>query len=228
VVYELHARHSRAVAFLCAVLSMAVAGCSSQSDRRQARALAPHDNGPLRLDSRPSPQSDSPRLDSPRLDSTRPAKTAGSYKIGKPYQIRGRWYVPAEDPNYDRSGVASWYGPDFHGKRTANGETFDMHGLTAAHTTLPLPSYVYVTNLSNGRTLLLRVNDRGPYVAGRIIDLSKGAARILGTEANGIGHVRVRYAGRAPLDGDDSAERQFLAAQSWTGSSTRMSLGLQP
>jgi rare lipoprotein A len=200
VLYDLNARQSRVVVWTCALVSAVLAGCSGSSER-QSRAMDPRPAGP-------------PRLDAPR-ETPKPARTAGTYKIGKPYNIRGRWYVPAEDPNYDRSGVASWYGPDFHGKTTANGETYDMHGLTAAHTTLPLPSYVYVTNLANGRTILVRVNDRGPYVSGRIIDLSKGAARILGTEANGIGHVRVRYAGRAPLDGNNAAERQFLAGQAW-------------
>jgi rare lipoprotein A len=92
---------------------------------------------------------------------------------------------------------------------------FDENALTAAHPTLPLPSYVSVTNLANGRTVLVRVNDRGPYVGDRIIDLSRQAARMLGFERNGIGHVRVRYAGRAPLNGDDSAERRFLVNQPW-------------
>jgi rare lipoprotein A len=209
-----------------------MAGCSGGPER-QSRALdtRPNSPPPLRAAATNDPSSlersslERSGLERSRLEGTRSAKTTGHYKIGKPYNIRGRWYVPAEDTNYDRSGVASWYGPDFHGKKTANGETYDMHGLSAAHTTLPLPSLVYVTNLANGRTILVRVNDRGPYVAGRIIDLSKGAARALGTEANGIGHVRVRYAGRAPLDGDDSAERQFLASQSWYDMSGRMALG---
>ncbi|MFX7784416.1 septal ring lytic transglycosylase RlpA family protein, partial [Acinetobacter baumannii] len=92
-------------------------------------------------------------------------------------------------------------GADFHGRLTANGETYNMEALTAAHTTLPLPSYVYVTNETNGRTILVRVKDRGPYVGGRLIDLSHAAARALGTERQGTATVRVRYAGRAPLDG---------------------------
>jgi rare lipoprotein A len=145
----------------------------------------------------------------------RAGKGGGTYKIGKPYQIRGRWYYPREDPGYDRTGLASWYGPGFHGKRTANGEVYDKHALSAAHPTLPLPSYVQVTELGSGRTVLLRVNDRGPYVAGRIIDLSYAAAKALGTDRKGLGRVRVRYVGRAPLDGDDSRERRFLASQPW-------------
>jgi rare lipoprotein A len=142
-------------------------------------------------------------------------KGGGIYKVGSPYAIDGRWYRPQEDPAYDHVGVASYYGAAFHGRRTANGEVFDMWALTAAHQTLPLPSYVYVTNLDNGRTLLLRVNDRGPFVNDRIIDLSQAAARLLGTEQQGLARVRVRYAGPAPLSGDDSQERRFLASQGW-------------
>jgi rare lipoprotein A (peptidoglycan hydrolase) len=127
--------------------------------------------------------------------------TTSSYKIGKPYRIGGVWYVPREDPNYDRTGMGSWYGADFHGRKTANGETYDMNALTAAHPTLPLPSYVDVTNVTNGKTVRVRVNDRGPYIGGRIIDMSRAAARQLGFESQGKAELRVRYAGRAPLDG---------------------------
>lgn len=116
----------------------------------------------------------------------------------RPYQIRGRWYHPAEDPEYEEVGMASWYGDRFHGRPTATGETFDMNALTAAHRTLPLPGLVEVTNLENGRAVVLRVNDRGPFVDGRIIDLSRGAARELGLLERGVGRVRVRYLGRAP------------------------------
>ena len=138
-------------------------------------------------------------------------KGGGVRKIGKPYKIAGRWYRPHEDPNYDRVGIASWYGADFHGRLTANGETYDMNALTAAHKTLPLPSYAYVTNLSNNRTVLVRINDRGPYAGNRIIDLSRATARALGLERAGLGKVRVQFAGPAPLDGNDYHERQFLA-----------------
>jgi rare lipoprotein A len=143
------------------------------------------------------------------------AATAGGYKVGNPYRIGLTWYVPREDPGYDRTGIGSWYGADFHGRRTANGETYNMHALTAAHPTLPLPSYLFVTNEGNGRTILIRLNDRGPYVGGRIVDLSQAAARALGYDQAGTANVRVRYAGRAPLDGNDTRERQFLAAQPW-------------
>lgn len=139
----------------------------------------------------------------------------GGYKLGKPYSIGGVWYVPREEPNYDRTGVGSWYGADFHGKATANGEIYNMDALTAAHPTLPIPSYVHVTNLANNRTILVRVNDRGPYIGGRMIDLSRAAARALGYETMGTANVRVQYAGRAPLNFDDSRERHYLAAQPW-------------
>lgn len=130
-----------------------------------------------------------------------PAVGQGGYKVGKPYQVNGVWYVPREQPNYDQRGIASWYGDQFHMKATANGETFDMNTLSAAHTTLPLPSMVEVTNLDNGRKLVVRVNDRGPFVDNRIIDLSREAARQLGYDRAGLANVRVRYVGPAPLLG---------------------------
>jgi rare lipoprotein A len=142
-------------------------------------------------------------------------KGGGIYKVGEPYQVDGQWHRPREEPQYDRAGIASFYADDFHGRRTSNGEVFDMWALSAAHPTLPLPSYVYVTNLENGRTLLLRVNDRGPYVNNRVIDVSKAAARYLGFEVRGTARVRVRYAGHAPLSGDDRREQRYLAGQSW-------------
>ena len=114
-----------------------------------------------------------------------------SYKVGQPYQIKGVWYYPREEPDYDATGIASWYGTDFHGKATANGETYDMNALSAAHQTLPMPSSVRVTNLENGRTLVLRVNDRGPFVHGRIIDVSRRASQLLGFHKQGTAKVRV-------------------------------------
>ena len=153
-------------------------------------------------------------------------RVAGVYKVGKPYDIAGVTYVPAEDPTYDRTGFASWYGSDFHGKPTANGEIYDMNMLSAAHPTLPLPSYLYVTNLANGRTVLVRLNDRGPYRPGRIIDMSRAAARALGYEGNGVTSVRVQYAGRAPLEPNDHHERKFLTAQPWSRGVIRPPYGL--
>jgi rare lipoprotein A len=118
--------------------------------------------------------------------------TKGRYKVGSPYQIKGVWYYPRVDFSYDESGVASWYGPNFHNKPTANGETFDQNAVSAAHRTLPLPSVVRVTNLDNGRALVVRVNDRGPFAHGRIIDMSKRAAQLLGFERQGVARVRVQ------------------------------------
>jgi rare lipoprotein A len=117
----------------------------------------------------------------------------GVYKIGKPYVINGRRYYPEFDPDYDRVGVASWYGSQFHGLSTANGEVFDKEEISAAHPTLPLPSLVRVTNLENGRVLKVRVNDRGPFVDDRMIDLSQAGARELGFENKGLARVRVEF-----------------------------------
>lgn len=115
----------------------------------------------------------------------------GVYKVGTPYKVLGSWYYPKEDYNYSEVGIASWYGEDFHALTTANGEKYDMNTLTAAHKTLPLPSIVKVTNLENGRSLVLRINDRGPYAKNRIIDVSKRAAQLLGFQTKGTAKVRV-------------------------------------
>ncbi len=153
---------------------------------------------------------------SPRVASGRALpKGGGIYKVGNPYQVAGHWYVPRAVAHYDRTGIASWYGTAFQGRRTANGEIYDMNALTAGHPTLPLPSYAYVTNLDNGRTILVRINDRGPYVNDRLIDLSRRSASELGYARHGLARVRVRYAGPAPLDGNDVAERRHLASQPW-------------
>lgn len=117
---------------------------------------------------------------------------SGVYKVGKPYQVNGVWYYPAEDYSYSETGIASWYGPGFHQKVTANGEVYDQNELTAAHKTLPMPSLVRVTNLDNGRSLVVRINDRGPYANGRIIDMSRRGAQLLGFEGTGTAKVRVQ------------------------------------
>src|SRR6187200_2876312 len=136
-------------------------------------------------------------------------KGGGTYRVGKPYTVAGRVYVPEDDPNYRAEGLASWYGDDFHGRLTANGEVFDMASLTAAHPTLPIPCYARVTNLSNGKSLIVRVNDRGPYHGNRLIDVSNKAAELLEFKGNGIARVRVEYVARAPLEGSD--DRQLVA-----------------
>ncbi len=121
-----------------------------------------------------------------------PPPDEGTYKVGKPYDIDGITYRPMVDESYDETGIASWYGPKFHGKRTANGEFFDMNAVSAAHKTLPMPSMVRVTNLDNGRVISVRVNDRGPFVRGRIIDMSRRGAQLLGFRYKGTARVRVR------------------------------------
>lgn len=129
-----------------------------------------------------------------------PTPDGGIYKVGNPYQIEGKWYYPAEDYAYSQEGIASWYGQDFHGKKTANGEKYDMNDVTAAHPTLPLPSMVKVTNLDNGRVLEVRVNDRGPYHSTRIIDLSRRAAQLLGFYDAGTARVRVEVDAPASME----------------------------
>lgn len=171
----------------CVLLCVALANCSSNVDSRYG--VAP-----------------SPRV---VADGDMVPKGGGTYHLGPPYTVGGRTYVPHDDPNYRATGLASWYGEDFHGRLTANREVFDLNGITAAHPTLPLPSYARVTNLSNGRSLIVRVNDRGPYHGNRIIDVSTRAAELLDFRANGTAWVRVEYVGRAPLEGSDD---RILAA----------------
>jgi rare lipoprotein A len=136
-------------------------------------------------------------------------KGGGTYRVGKPYTVAGRIYVPEEDTSYRAEGLASWYGDDFHGRLTANGEVFDMASLTAAHPTLPMPCYARVTNLGNGKSVIVRVNDRGPYHGNRLIDVSNKAAELLEFKGNGVARVRVEYVARAPLEGSD--DRQLVA-----------------
>ena len=127
----------------------------------------------------------------------------GRVVLGKPYRVAGKTYIPRDDRSYSATGSASWYGAAFHGRLTANGEVYDVNGLTAAHPTMPLPSYARVTNTANGRSLIVRVNDRGPFVRNRVIDLSAKAAEMLGYKAAGVGKVRVDYMGPADMDGLD-------------------------
>jgi rare lipoprotein A len=179
--------HVGRIARICAVVlgCVALANCSASkvfSDKYSPRIVADGDPVP---------------------------KGGGGYKVGQPYTINGHTYTPSDSPSYRAEGVASWYGPDFHGRLTANGEVFDMHGISAAHPTMPIPSYARVTNLDNGRSIIVRVNDRGPYARNRIIDVSIGAANALGFYGEGLANVRVEYVGRAPLVGSD--DRVLLA-----------------
>ncbi|WP_273788944.1 septal ring lytic transglycosylase RlpA family protein [Bartonella sp. ML70XJBT] len=151
-------------------------------------------------------------------------KKRGRAIVGKPYQIKGKWYYPENDPTYARVGEASWYGSDFHGRLTANGEIYDMNLLTAAHPTMPLPSYARVTNLKNGSSLIVRVNDRGPFMKDRIIDLSKQAATILGYVDRGVADVKVEYIAEAPIGYYDDA---YLMASYTPGNAASYSLALE-
>lgn len=125
--------------------------------------------------------------------------SAGVYKVGQPYQQDGIWYYPREQPDYDETGIASWYGPEFGKRNTSNGERFDPNAITAAHRTLPMPSNVRITNLDNGKSLMVRVNDRGPFSRGRIVDVSARAAQLLGFYNKGTARVRVTYVAPASL-----------------------------
>ncbi len=124
----------------------------------------------------------------------------GKFHVGKPYEVAGIWFKPKEQPGYDRKGAASWYGEAFHGRKTSNGEYFDMNMLSAAHPTLPLPSYAKVTNIATGKSVVVRINDRGPFVGTRIIDLSKRTADVLQFRSKGKANVHVQWIGNAPLN----------------------------
>ena len=140
----------------------------------------------------------------------------GQYLVGHPYTIAGHTYYPSENPSYSAVGMASWYGAAFHGRRTANGEVYDMASFSAAHPTMPLPSYARVTNLGNGYSIIVRVNDRGPYHNGRVIDVSSRVAEVLDFKGAGSARVKVEYVGPAPMEGSDNS--QLLASLRTDGS----------
>jgi rare lipoprotein A len=145
----------------------------------------------------------------------------GKYHVGKPYQVAGRWFTPKEQPGYDKTGAASWYGEAFHARMTSNGEWFDMNDLTAAHPTLPLPSYAKVTNLENGRQVVVRINDRGPFVGTRLIDLSKRTADVLQFRRKGKAHVRVQLIAEAPLEDNGYRHLMMMNAELERGRGVR-------
>lgn len=186
-----------AVSGVCAI---ALVGCNSLPGGGSSSSLGP--GGGDGINDAALGVAASPRVTDQQVNLPR---GGGRAQVGRPYRIAGRLYTPREDPNYDRTGVASWYGDAFHGRLTANGEVYDMHTLSAAHPTLPLPSYVRVTNLTNNRSVMVRVNDRGPFSDNRIIDLSKRAADVLDMRNDGIARVRVEYESPAPLHGQDVA-----------------------
>lgn len=147
-------------------------------------------------------------------------KGGGQYLVGHPYHVAGHTYVPSEMTHYTAVGMASWYGAAFHGRRTANGEVYDMGSITAAHPTMPLPSYARVTNLDNGYSVIVRVNDRGPYHGGRVMDVSSRAADVLGFKGAGTAKIKVDYVGPAPLEGTD--DNVLLASLRTDGSAAHI------
>lgn len=191
-----------------------LSGCYSASDvLSSSGGKKAHINNKTKFSSSAYGVAASPRL----TTSKKVRKGGGRRQVGKPYKIRGKWYTPREEPGYDKTGTASWYGPNFHGRLTANGEIYDQYALSGAHPTFPLPSYARVTNLANGRAVTVRINDRGPYHGGRIIDLSARAAKLLDYQNAGTARVRVQYVGQAPLHGLDE---KYLAA-SYSGNGGR-------
>lgn len=148
----------------------------------------------------------------------------GSYKVGNPYKIGSDWYYPKEDMRHSETGIASWYGPTFHGKRTANGEIYDQNEMTAAHRTLPMPSLVRVTNLENGRAVVVRINDRGPFTKGRVIDLSQRAATLLGYIGRGTAKVRVEVMERESRQIAEAARRGMDVSRMTETDLNRMSI----
>lgn len=181
---------------VCALL---VAGCMSSGSSSSSRSsLGP--GGGDGINDAALGVAASPRVTD---QETNIPRGGGRAQIGRPYRIAGQLYTPRSQPNYDQRGVASWYGDAFHGRLTANGEVYDMHTLSAAHPTLPLPSYVRVTNTENDRSVIVRVNDRGPFSRNRIIDLSRRAADVLDFRSDGVANVRVQFIEQARLDGQD-------------------------
>jgi rare lipoprotein A len=192
--------------FVVTVLALALAGCSSKPSKQHASTTKISSNKQpsviMRNEHGLNPFSGK---GSPYLKTTgKVPKGGGRYHIGKPYNVAGNWFKPREQPNYDQTGMASWYGEAFHRRKTANGEYFDMNDLTAAHATLPIPSYAKVTNTANGKSIIVRINDRGPFVGTRIIDLSKRSADVLDFRHKGKAKVRVQWLGNAPLNDQGS------------------------
>ena len=210
-------RNAACVALL-AGLAAGLAGCSSSSSSK-GNSSASYINTKSKFSVSEYGVAASPRMTTAK----RPKKGGGRDMVGKPYRVRGKWYTPKEEPGYDKAGLASWYGPNFHGRLTANGEIYDQFHLSAAHPTFPLPSYARVTNKKNGNSVIVRVNDRGPFAHGRIIDLSNQAATLLDMKHEGVAAVRVQYVGRAPVEGDDT---RYLMASYRPGGSNAPAEGV--
>src|SRR5580658_7859950 len=188
------------------VTALALAGCAAQSPQVSynhgheyfSQAKYGHASAKVVADGQPVPRG------------------GGQYLVGHPYTIAGHTYYPSENPSYSAVGMASWYAAAFHGRRTANGEVYDMASFSAAHPTMPLPSYARVTNLGNGYSIIVRVNDRGPYHNGRVIDFSSRVAQVLDFKGAGSARVKVDYVGPAPMEGSDDS--QLLASLRTDGS----------
>src|SRR5271165_2490638 len=191
-------------------LTMALTGCATQTAQQHyahgheyfSQAKYGHASPKVVADGQPVPRG------------------GGQYLVGRPYTIAGHTYYPSENASYSAVGMASWYGAAFHGRRTANGEVYDMASLSAAHPTMPLPSYARVTNLGNGYSVIVRVNDRGPYHGGRVMDVSSRVAEVLDMKAMGTARVKVEYVGPAPIEGSDDS--QLLASLRTDGSPANM------
>ena len=209
--FSARSRLSRATSFAAiAVAASFLAACTSS----QPKGMVPNKNRSKEYFA----ESEFGVKASPRVTNQRSnlKRGGGRDQVGRPYKVRGKMYYPKEDRSYKKTGLASWYGDAFHGRLTANGEIYDMTHLTAAHPTMPLPSYARVTNVQNGSSVIVRVNDRGPYSHGRLIDLSRRAAEMLDYTEAGTAKVKVEYVGRAPLDGQDD---KFLMASYRPGKS---------
>ena len=206
----------RAISTLAAVaaslvISVSLAGCGANGPSRLVAGKAEVDP---KLGVAPSPRVVAAGEPVP--------KGGGRAIVGKPYTVAGKRYVPRVDPDYERVGLASWYGDAFHGRKTANGEIFDSNHLSAAHPTMPLPSYARVTSLTTGRSVVVRVNDRGPFHSNRLIDISRRTAEVIGVRSAGIARVKVEYVGPAPVQGDDT---EYLMA-SYRGPGSIAPLGM--
>jgi rare lipoprotein A len=183
---------------LAGLIGLLVANCASQPTQ-YSRSSTSKEVGAF-SDSRKYGRA-SPRM---VADGTEVPKGGGKYHVGNPYRIAGRTYYPSDRPvGHSQSGMASWYGEAFHGRKTANGEIYDRRSYTAAHPTMPIPSYARVTNLRNSHSIIVRVNDRGPYHGGRVMDVSERVANALDFKHTGTTRVRIDYLGKAGLAGSD-------------------------
>jgi rare lipoprotein A len=189
--------------YLCLALSLCLVSCAADRPKKMAgRSLEYFSEKEYGVKASPRVVDVTNSIVSKRVAMPR---GGGRDMVGKPYKVRGKWYYPREEIGYTATGKASWYGDAFHGRLTANGEVYDMNHLSGAHPTMPLPSYARVTNVKNGKSVIVRINDRGPYSHKRLVDLSKRAAELLDYTRAGTATVKMEYVGRAPIEGRDDA-----------------------